>query len=179
MRRIILLLCFVPILVCLIGCESPLVQAVFQEQEWSENYALADGVICTSPEMIDGDINTIGRAAFPERISGRTVYGAFPNAEVEITLPEKKSIHKIVIHSENLGSFKVLASDMATQDWKIIEEVDKSDLKDFVIRTSLVTDKIMIRARGLASSAGDGNINTVRVAEPEIKEIELYGFAGN
>ena len=185
MQKIILELCLVSILVCLIGCESPLFQAVFQEQEWSENYVLADGVICTSPEMIDGDINTVGRASFPERVGGRTVYGAFPNAEVDITLPEKKSIHKIVIYSDKLESFRIMASAGTGGNWKEIANFDNNTEKMIVIKASVVTDKIKIRARPIAGdssvAARDvGLAGRVRaMLEPEIQEIELYGFASN
>ena len=81
MQRVALMVCFVSISMCIIGCGSSLFQSLFPEQEWSENYCLADGVGCTAPEMIDGDINTVGRTTFPEKVHGRTVYGAFPNAE--------------------------------------------------------------------------------------------------
>jgi hypothetical protein len=179
MRNIVLMLCLATLLSCCIGCESKIVQAVFQEQELSENYALEDGVTCTSPEMIDGDMNTVGKAPFPERTRGRIVYGAFPNAEVEITLPEKKSIHRIVVYSESLEDFKVLALTGPGDNWEQLAEIDSNKEKRVEIKVSTTTDKIKIRARGKASSADDGSINTVRVAEPEIQEIELYGFASN
>jgi hypothetical protein len=160
-----------------------LFRSVFQEQEWSENYVLADGVKCTSPEMIDGDLNTVGKTVFPETVYGRTVLGAFPSAEVEVTLPEKKSIRKIVIHSEDLSSFEVLASMGKQEDWKLIKEFDNNTEKEIVIRTSVVTDRVRIRARGKSSFSGAerdvlrGRVMTLRsVAEPEIQEIELYGF---
>lgn len=185
MRNIALILYFVFISVIFVGCQSEFFQKVFQEQEWSENYALADGVRCTSPEMIDGDVNTTGKAAFPERVHGRTIYGAFPSAETEVILPEKKSIRKIVIRSEALKSFSILASIGGKGDWKLIKEFDKNMEKTVVIRTSIVTDKIKIRARGTSTFEGTeraiahGGIMTMRTAkitEPEIQEIELYGF---
>ncbi len=186
MRKIALVLFLTSILICLAGCESPLMQALFQEQEWSENYALADGVTCTAMEMIDGDMDTVGATVFPERVQGRTIYGAFPNAEAEVTLPEKKSIHKIVIHSEDLDRFDVLASvgeGGQEDDWKLIKEFSNNKGKEIVIKTSVVTNKIKIRARGISSRSGtelnrrDGFLGTSRtVREPEIQEIELYGF---
>ena len=47
----------IPLLI--IGCG-----AIFSVQEWSDNYALMDGVQSTSPQMIDGNLETIGEAAF-------------------------------------------------------------------------------------------------------------------
>jgi hypothetical protein len=185
MRKTILLLYLASISMGLAGCGSPVFQAIFQEQEWSENYALADNAKCTSPEMIDGDVNTAGKTVFPEKVYGRTVYGAFPSAEAEITLPEKKSIRKIVVYSEDLTTFEVLASVGGREDWKLIEEFEKNTEKVIVIRTSVVTDKIKLRVRAKSSFEGtergviDGRVTVLRtskVAEPEIQEIELYGF---
>ena len=187
-RSIVLLKCLVSsllILLAMSACESPLFQNLFKEQEWSENYVLADGVRCTAPEMIDGDVNTAGKTLFPEKVHGRVIYGAFPSAEAEIILPEKKSIRKIVIRSEDLSTFDVLASIGVRGDWKLIEEFDNNKEKEIVIRASVVTDKIKIRARGKSSFDGTergivhGGVMTMRsttVTEPEIQEIELYGF---
>jgi len=184
-RTIFLSVSILSILLALAACESRMFQNLFKEQEWSENYTLADGVRCTAPEMIDGDVNTAGKTIFPERVHGRTVYGAFPSAEVEVTLPEKKSIRKIVIFSEDLSAFEVLASIGEREDWKLIKEFDNNKEKEIVIRTSVITDKIKIRARGKSSFAGTergivhGGVMTMRsstITEPEILEIELYGL---
>lgn len=160
------------------ACESPLFQKLFKEQEWSENYALEDGVRCTAPEMVDGDINTTGKAVFPEGVYGRTVYGAFPSAEVDIILPEKKSIRKIVIRSEELEDFSVLESSYGMEgEWKLIKELNNNKEKVVEIRTSVVTDKIKIRARGKTKFESGGRFTrTYSFTEPEIQEIELYGF---
>lgn len=169
----------------MVACQGTLFQDLFKEQEWSENYALADGVRCTSPEMIDGDINTVGKAPFPERVYGKTVFGAFPSAEVDITLPEKKSIRKIVIRSDDLSDFSVLASAGGPDEWKLIKEFSNNREKEVVIRTSVVTDKIKIRARGKSTFEGAERavvhgaltiMRSAKVTEPEIREIELYGF---
>ena len=45
------------ILLMISGCST-----IFKAQEWSENYALMDGVQSTSPETIDGNLETIGEA---------------------------------------------------------------------------------------------------------------------
>ncbi len=179
MRKRGLVIFLVLISVYVAGCESPLFQALFQEQEWSENYALADGVTCTAMEMIDGDINTVGRTVFAESAQGRTRRGRFPSSEAEVILPEKKSIHKIVIRSESLKSFKVLAATGEKDDWKLIKEFDKNTEKEIVIKTSVTTDKIKIRARAEASPVDGGALGysrSYRMSEPEIQEIELYGF---
>jgi hypothetical protein len=173
------------LVIILSGCESALFQTLFKEQEWSENYALADGAKCTSPEMIDGDLNTAGVTVFPERVYGKTIYGAFPSAEAELILPKEKSIRKIVIHSDDLENFEVLSSTGDNENWKLIEEFDNNADKEIVIRTSIVADRIKIRARAKSSFEGTERgvvhggvitLRTTKVEEPEIKEIELYGF---
>ena len=178
-----------PILLLLLGlaaCGSQLFQTLFKEQEWSENYALAEEVKCTAWEMIDGDVDTAGSTVFPERVQGRTVFGAIPSAEAEVILPEKKSIHKIVIRSENLDSFKILVSIGDRDEWKLIKEFDNNTEKEIVIRTSVLTDKIKVRARGKTIHTGSGEravvsgrvvtLRNIEIVEPEIQEIELYGF---
>ena len=184
MCRISLLAFILPLI--LAACQGPLFQNLFGEQEWSENYALADGAKCTSPEMIDGDLNTSGKTVFPEKVYGRTVYGGFPSAEAEITLPEKKPIRKIVIYSQDLSKFEVLASTGEKGEWQLIKEFDNNSEKQIVIRTSVFADKIKIRARaktapaeGVERGVVRGAIVTLRTRsaqEPEIEEIELYGF---
>ena len=158
-------------------------QKLFKEQQWSENYALADGVQSTSPEMIDGDLNTIGKASFPVR---EGTGEPSRNAEVVITLPEKKTINKIVIHSDDLPDFKVLAyagTVGVIDDWKLINEFTNNKQKEIVIKTSIQTDKILIRARGIAPISSTestrvmgGVVTSRKVMEPEIREIEFYGF---
>ncbi len=179
MRNTVLVMFLVSISICLAGCGSPFFQTLFQEQEWSDNYALEDGVTCTAMEMIDGDINTTGEAVFPERVKGRTVYGTYPNAEAEIVLTEKKSIHKIVIRSEDLSTFKVMASADGGRQWKIIKEFDNNREKEIIIKASVMADKIMIRVRPLSSvstTALNRQGTTRTINAPEIQEIELYGF---
>ena len=56
------LICFAAVLS---GCA-----ALFSEQEWSENYALMEGTQSSSPQMIDGKLNTIGESTFPAGSQG-------------------------------------------------------------------------------------------------------------
>lgn len=173
-RRIWHTFLLVSVLLSLAACQSALFQSLFEEQEWSENYALADGVKCTSPEMIDGDVNTAGITVFPEGVHGRTVHGAYPNAEAEVTLPGKKTINKIVIRSEKLNNFKVMACIGQAGDWRIIQEFDNNKEKEVVIRTSVFTDRVLVRAR--PEGTPTGGIRTFTMTAPEIQEIELYGL---
>jgi len=132
-------------------------------------------------------MTTIGKMLFPESVyGGKTVVGAFPNAEVLISLPERKSIKKIAIYSDDLQDFKVFASTGTVggkEDWRLIKEFISNKQSEIVIRTSVMTDKILVRARGKAPLESTESVRVLggvitqrKVMEPEVKEIELYGF---
>ena len=176
------LFCFA---VILSGCA-----ALFSEQEWSENYALMEGVQATSPQMIDGKLNTLGETTFPAGSQG--FIGANPASQVVVTLPEKKTIRRIVIHSDNLSEFDIYAdkgSIAVDADWQLIKDV--RSVKTNPIQISLLipfpTDRIRLRVLGTkddallsrqerARSGGRGwNIGSRR-AVGKIREIELYGY---
>ena len=177
------LFCLVSVI--LVGCA-----ALFSEQEWSENYALMEGVQSTSPQIIDGKLNTIGETTFPAGSQG--FVGANPASQVLITLPEKKIIRRIVIHSDNLSEFDIYAdkgSIAVDADWQLIKDV--RSVKGNPIKISLLipfpTDRIRLRVLGTkddallsrqerARSGGRGwNIGSRR-AVGKIREIELYGY---
>ena len=177
------LFCLVSVI--LAGCA-----ALFSEQEWSENYALMEGVQSTSPQIIDGKLNTIGETTFPAGSQG--FIGANPASQVLITLPEKKIIRRIVIHSDNLSEFDIYAdkgSIAVDADWQLIKDV--RSVKENPIKISLLipfpTDRIRLRVLGTkddallsrqvrARSGGRGwNIGSRR-AVGKIREIELYGY---
>ena len=187
MRKLTSIILILPLIIFINSCANLSSEGLLKEQQWSENYALADGVQSTAPEMIDGDINTIGKMPFPESVyGGKTVVGAFPNAEVIISLPLKKAIKKIVIYSDDLQDFKVFASVGTVggkEDWKLIKEFINNEQKEIEIRTSFMTDKILVRARGKAPLASTESVRVLggvitqrKIMEPEVKEIELYGF---
>lgn len=184
-RSIALFSMFCLVSVILAGCA-----ALFSEQEWSENYALMEGVQATSPQTIDGKLNTIGETTFPAGSQG--FIGANPASQVVITLPEKKIIRRIVIHSDNLSEFDIYAdkgSIAVDADWQLIKDV--RSVKENPIKISLLipfpTDRIRLRVLGTkddallsrqerARSGGRGwNIGSRR-AVGKIREIELYGY---
>lgn len=81
---------YIPILFCVFmivsGCQSKALQAIFEAQEW-ENLAVAEGVTCNVPEMIDGNLKTVGFA------DGRLI---------NLTLPKRQTIHRIIIRGTNI-----------------------------------------------------------------------------
>jgi hypothetical protein len=180
--RLFSLICFS---VIMIGCS-----ALFSQQEWSDNYSLLEGTSATSPQMIDGNLNTIGETTFPAGTD--TAFGSNPASEVIITLPEKKVIRRIVIYSDTLKTFDIFAdqgSISVEQDWKLIKEVKsvKSSLIEIPVLVPIPTNRIRLRVlsttddAGLkrsqrARSGGRNQFGQNRRAQAKIKEIELYGY---
>lgn len=176
------LLCFAAMLT---GCS-----ALFSEQEWSENYALMEGVQSTVPQAIDGKLNTVGETTFPASMEG--FMGANAASQVIVTLPEKKVIRRIVIHSDNLSAFDIYAdkgSIAVEADWQLIKDV--KSVKQSPFQVSLLipfpTHRIRLRVLGTkddallnrqqrARSGGFRGWNANRRAAAKIREIELYGY---
>jgi len=185
MYRILVALSIGAMFVSFLGCG--ILGTVVGTEEWSENYALMDGVTATSPEMIDGDVKTSGQTAFPEGADG-AMYGSSPPSEAIVSLPERMSIYRIVINSPNLILFDVFA-DKGDSNWEIIKESQKVTKNPVDVRISTVTDKIRIRVRTTADDAEVGRKSRARSwggrasgrqrAPATINEIELYGFASS
>ena len=129
---------FLPLIFCslifIAGCHVLLPGkdlSFLAEQDWSDNYALLEGTLSTNPEMIDGDHTTVGKTR-PSTGPGK-LYGSSNATEVIVTLPEKKLIRKIVIHSDNIQKFVIYADKGGTlhsdTDWQLVEEIKmvKSD----------------------------------------------------
>ena len=140
------LLKFIPFLlfclsVFLVGCS-----VLFSEQEWSDNYALLDGTKSTSVLAIDGDMETIGQAQARQRAKG----SGSSAPEVVVTLPEKKVIRKVVIHSDNIKKFKLYidkgGSALSDTDWHLIKEMQivKKGVAVVPVLYSFPTDKVKL-----------------------------------
>ncbi len=143
------LVCFV---VSMAGCSALLTQ-----QEWSENYALLDGVQATNMQVIDGDINTVGEISSGKKANSRA--GSSPSPEIIVSLPEKKIIRRIVIHSDNIKKFKLYADKgggrLSDTDWQMIKEVQSVSSNPIIIPVlySFPTDKIRITVLGTTDDA--------------------------
>lgn len=176
------LICFSTII---IGCS-----ALFLKQELSENYSLLEGTMATSPQMIDGNINTIGETTFPT--GNDATFGSNPASEVIITLPEKKLIRKVVVHTDNLKTFDIFVdqgSVINDTDWKLIKEVKsvKTSPIEIPVLFSIPTNRIRLR---VLSTTDDANLKRTqrarsggfrtsgqnRRAVGKIREIELFGY---
>ena len=86
MRRYILIFPVLCAAALFFGCQSKVLQMLIEPQEYY-NYAVTEGVTCTSPEMIDGDVKTRGYA------DGRWIH---------LNLPTRKAIHRITIRGTRL-----------------------------------------------------------------------------
>ncbi len=164
------------ILSMITGCST-----IFTAQEWSENYALMDGAQSTSPEMIDGNLETIGQASLT---SGHRVYTLNDRAEfvrndsiVVVSLPAKKNIYRIILHTVNLKDFVVyIDKGKATtgENWHRVTEMQdvKSSIIDLKFKIPYYTNQVKIRivktnpqnhphyrSMRLSSLVGSGNLD--------------------
>ena len=155
------LVCFVVIMA---GCA-----ALLSPQEWSDNYALLDGTQATNIEMIDGDLNTVGVTSPPQK-SGAQI-GGTSAPEIIVTLPEKKVIRRIVIHSDNIKNFVLYAdkggSAISGTDWQMIKTIQRVKSNPIVIPVlySFPTDRIRLSVLGTTDDAAltrQENANGIR-----------------
>ena len=132
---------------------------LFTQQEWSENYSLLAETDETNKLMIDGDINTVGETKSNNNINLNNRMNLSPSPEVVITLPEKKVIRKIVIHSDNIKKFNLYAdkggSKLKESDWHLIKESKnvKNGTITLPILYSFPTEKIRLVILGTTDDA--------------------------
>ncbi|MFC1717331.1 hypothetical protein ACFL6S_26970 [Candidatus Poribacteria bacterium] len=159
-----------------VGCGS-VAKSIMAEQEWSENYAVAEGVQATSPLMVDGNRRTTGETELPTDIEGDTQF-----TEAVIKLPEEETIRRIVIYTTNMENFVVYAAADGGQLWKPLHEVKNNQEEMVELRVVADTDQIKVRVRKTSDDerlTGRGNRwRSVRRAKGKIQEIEIYGLVG-
>lgn len=161
----------------LIGCS-----ALFSAQEWSENYSLLQETRSTSPQMIDGNLETVGEAIFSQKTG---------SSDVLITLPEKKRIRRIVLHAENLKKFNIYVDKgggIDGSDWQLVKEIFsvKTNPIDLAISIPFATDRVRIRVFKTTDGAQqtrekNQRLGGIRILNTtgtpgKIREIEIYGY---
>lgn len=194
--RITLLIFLFSLVVLTTGCH-----VLLSEQEWSENYTQLDGTTATSPQMIDGNLKTVGET---QAFSGPQYIYRGGGSEVIITLPEKKVIRRLIIHSDNIKKFNLYADKGGTAlsdtDWQLIKEVKsvKSYPLEVPILYAFPTDRLRLVVLDTSDDASlwrqekarmythpdqmmqsffGGRFNTFRQSlAGRISEIELYGY---
>ena len=157
-----------------VGCGS-VTKSIMAKQEWSENYAAAEGVQATSPLMIDENRRTIGETEMPLDSPGSTLY-----TEAVIKLPEEKSIRRVVIYTPNIDTLNLYAAVEDGKVWRPLEEIKNNKDKKLDLNVSVVTDQIKIKVRKTTDDeripGGRGGRMNVRRAKGKIQEIEIYGL---
>jgi len=130
-----------------------------------------EGATCSTPEMIDGDMNTVGRSR---------------RHEIIITLPKFKSIHRVVIRGTNIEDFILDASEGSEGNWKRVTKLKNNRLDTIDIRVSVITDKLRFRIGGThddermartPSNVTGRMVRQIKRGDVLVKELELYGFA--
>ena len=159
-------ICAILIIFLCAGCNT-----LFAPQQLSDNYATEAGVKCDAPEVVDGDLNTV---------SNRT--------RIEIHLPERKSIRRVVVYSTNVSNLTLYGATRTEGLWKLTKSIKGNRAPKLVIDTQMVTDKVRIfisdtRGTRFAEPGDykdvDGYTNEFSMqmdAKPVIQEIELYGL---
>ena len=142
---------------------------LIEPQEW-ENLAVAEGVTCNSPEMIDGNLKTVGS------VKGRWI---------NVTLPTRKTIHRIVIRGTNITDAVVYQKQQGNKLWQAVLQVENNRGPTIEMRRSIVTQALRIYVSGTTDdkrkapqySARYGTVVPhVALGKPFAQEIELYGF---
>ena len=154
---------------------AELVSTVFAAQEWSQNYALMEGVTCSAQEMIDGDIKTFGSSGH----------------QIRINLPQRKTIHRLVFRQTNIQDLTLYIdrNNDDENDWMKWEQIDANRESTIEIRKVFNAQRIRIL---IGATSDDQRIaeeftfnthsrvgihrRTVERGKPFVHEIELYGF---
>ena len=156
--------------VLLSGCQSKALQMLIEPQELY-NYAVTEGVTCTSPEMIDGDVKTKGYAQ---------------RRWIHLNLPTQKAIHRITIHGTNIINAMVYEKLEGEGRWRAIQQIQNNESPIIKMRFSgVVTDAIRIYISGTTDDEKQANrydprrgavVPQIKLGRAFIHELEVYGF---
>ena len=149
--------------------------AVFGNVQPSGDYVPIAGLVCNSPEMVDGDMATRdfvyieGSIGVGERNQGIGAMRldspvAHLVAPTTVQLPKRSEVGMIVLYGEHLVDFNVLAKE--GEKWKELRRFRKNSRKRIMMTTSVVTDTIRIIA--IKGVRGSKNPRST------IQEIEVY-----
>lgn len=169
MKRYLYFLLLLCVCVVGLGCQSKAFQMLIEPQEW-ENLAVAEGVTCTSPEMIDGNLKTVGY------VKGRWIH---------LTLPTRKSIHRIVIRGTNITDAILYRQLEGDGRWQALLEVHNNRGNAIEMRRSILAQSLRIYIGGTSDdkrvasqySPLYGRIMPRKaLGKPFAQEIEVYGL---
>ena len=170
MRHYLLIFIMFCAAVLFFGCQSKVLQMIFEPQEYY-NYAVTEGVTCTSPEMIDGDVKTRGYA------DGRWIH---------LNLPTQKAIHRITINGTNIINAMVYEKLEGEGRWRAIMQIQNNESPVIKMRVSgVVTDAIRIYISGTTDDEKKASqydprrgaiVPQIKLGRAFIHELEVYGL---
>lgn len=170
MRRYLFILPAICAVTVLLGCQSKVLRMIFEPQELY-NYAVTEGVTCTSPEMIDGDVKTRGYA------DGRWIH---------LNLPTQKAIHRITINGTNIINAMVYEKLEGEGRWRAFMQIQNNESPIIKMRVNgVVTDAIRIYISGTTDDRKKANrydprrgviIPQIALGRAFIHELEVYGL---
>ena len=152
------------------GCQSEALQMLIEPQELY-NYALMEGVTCTSPEMIDGDVKTRGYA------DGRWIH---------FNLPTRKAIHRITINGTNIINAMIHKKLEGEGRWAAFLQIQNNESPVIKARVSgVVTEAIRIYISGTTDDKKKASrydprrgaiVPQIALGRAFVHEIEIYGL---
>ena len=170
MRRYFSISIMLLAIVLLSGCQSKVLQMLIEPQELY-NYAVTEGVTCTSPEMIDGDVKTRGYA------DGRWIH---------LNLPTQKAIHRITINGTNIINAMIYEKLKGEGRWRAIMQIQNNESPVIKMRiNAVVTDAIRIYISGTTDDEKAANrfdprrgtiVPQIKLGRAFIHELEVYGL---
>ena len=157
-------------IVLLSGCQSKALRMLIEPQELY-NYAVTEGVTCTAPEMIDGDVKTRGYA------DGRWIH---------LNLPTQKAIHRLTINGTNIINAMVYEKLEGEGRWRAILQIQNNESPVIKTRFSgVVTDAIRIYISGTTDDEKKASqydprrgaiVPQIKLGRAFVHELEVYGF---
>ena len=157
-------------IVLLSGCQSKVLQMLIEPQELY-NYAVTEGVTCTAPEMIDGDVKTRGYA------DGRWIH---------LNLPTQKAIHRITLNGTNIINAMIYEKLEGEGRWRAIMQIQNNESPVIKMRiNAVVTDAIRIYISGTTDDEKKASqydprrgaiVPQIKLGRAFIHELEVYGF---
>ncbi|MDE0469526.1 MAG: hypothetical protein OYL97_20970 [Candidatus Poribacteria bacterium] len=154
----------------LAGCQSKALQMLIEPQELY-NYAVTEGVTCTSPEMIDGNVKTRGYT------NGRWIH---------LNLPTEKAIHRITINGTNIINAMIYEKLEGEGRWRAIMQIQNNESPIIKMRVSgVVTDAIRIYVSGTTDDEKQASrydprrgaiVPQIKLGRAFIHELEVYGL---
>ena len=170
MRRYLFIFPAICAVTVLLGCQSKVLRMIFEPQELY-NYAVTEGVTCTSPEMIDGDAKTRGYA------DGRWIH---------LNLPTQKAIHRITIHGTNIINAMIYEKLEGEGRWRALMQIQNNESPIIKMRVSgVVTDAIRIYITATTDDKKKASqydprrgviVPQMALGRAFIHELEVYGL---